>query len=121
MKTPHKTNSSPAAPEEFVLLKIGGNHKMRLLWCLKDGDWTENDLKECINGDSDNILKDTLEELVIDGFAERTVDANALQVHYTITEMGISAIPVISKLRDYGLTLMRRQGLVKNSAIDSGH
>lgn len=101
-------------PVEFALQRLGGTWKMPILWRLKDKVMRYSELKRSMPRVSDKMLSSQLRELEAHGLIRREVYAEVPpRVEYAITERGLGAIPVIEALRDWGLLLMREEGLVE--------
>jgi DNA-binding HxlR family transcriptional regulator len=99
-------------PVEFALEHIGGVWKMPILWRLKDRTLRYTELKKSIPNVSHKMLASQLRELEAHGLVHREVYAVVPpKVEYSLTEKGQAAIPVITTLRNYGLELMRAEGL----------
>ena len=107
-----KNNKRYYTPVEYVFSKIGGTYKMPILWRLKDRVWRYSELKKSIGHISDRMLSKSLNELVQDGFAQKTILAEVpVRVEYSITDKGQRSIKIISALRDYGFELMEEDGI----------
>lgn len=103
-------------PVEFAISKLGGTWKMPILWRLKDRIYRYGELKKSIAHISDKMLTSQLRELEADGFIHRKVyPVVPPKVEYSITELGMSAIPVVNTIRNYGIDLMEKEG------IDTSH
>jgi DNA-binding HxlR family transcriptional regulator len=99
-------------PVEFALDRLGGTWKMPILWRLKDKVYRYSELKRAIKHVSDKMLASQLRELEADGFVERTVyPVVPPKTEYAITEKGRLAIPVVESIRNFGLELMRMEGV----------
>ncbi|TXD71363.1 winged helix-turn-helix transcriptional regulator [Aequorivita antarctica] len=107
-------NKKYYTPVEYVFSKIGGTYKMPILWRLKDKIVRYSELKKSISNVSDRMLSKNLKELCSDGFLEKKIIAEVpVRVEYSITEKGNNSIPIISALRDYGFSLMEKDGINK--------
>lgn len=99
-------------PVEYALSKIGGTWKMPVLWRLKDGVKRYGEIKKSIGRISDKMLSSQLKELEEDGLIVRTVYPEVPpRVEYKLTKKGKEAITIITLLRNYGLKLMREDGI----------
>lgn len=91
-------------PVELALHVIGGKWKMPILWRLKDRSWRFNELRRSLKHVSDRVLTKQLRELEAHGLVTRTVHPVVPpHVDYAITEMGESALPAITTLREWGI------------------
>ena len=99
-------------PVEFAMDRLGGTWKMPILWRLKDKVYRFSELKRSIPHISDKMLTSQLRELEADGFIIRTVYAVVPpKTEYAISEKGRSSIPVIEMIRNFGLELMKIEGV----------
>ncbi|SMD45437.1 transcriptional regulator, HxlR family [Aquiflexum balticum DSM 16537] len=99
-------------PVEFAMDRIGGTWKMPILWRLKDKVMRYGELKKDIPHITHKMLTSQLRELEKEGFITRKVyPVVPPKVEYTITKRGLSAIPIIDAIRNYGLTLMEEFGV----------
>jgi DNA-binding HxlR family transcriptional regulator len=99
-------------PVEFAIDKIGGTWKMPLLWRLKDKTLRYSELKKNTAHISDKMLTSQLKELEANGFIKREVFPEIPpRVQYSITERGLKVIPIIETIRNFGLELMKEEGI----------
>ena len=92
--------------------RIGGTWKMPILYRLKDKVMRFSDLKRSMPKITDKMLTTQLRELEGFGFVDRKVyPVVPPKVEYSITERGLRAVPVIEFIRNYGLDLMREEGI----------
>ncbi|MEM0931531.1 MAG: helix-turn-helix domain-containing protein [Bacteroidota bacterium] len=103
-------------PVEFAMGRIGGTWKMPILWRLKDKTFRFSELKKDIPHITDKMLTSQLRQLESEGFIHRKVYAVVPpKVEYSITDKGMTAVPVIETIRNYGLELMAKEGISKKS------
>ncbi|MCL4138543.1 UNVERIFIED_CONTAM: hypothetical protein GTU68_028000 [Idotea baltica] len=94
--------------------RIGGTWKMPILWRLKDKIFRFGELKKNIPHITDKMLTSQLRQLESEGFINRKVYAVVPpKVEYSITEKGLTTIPIIETIRNYGLELMEKEGLTE--------
>ncbi len=103
-------------PVELALDQIGGKWKIPILWRLKDQTWRYNELRRSFEKANAKIthqmLTKQLRELEGDGYVYRKVFPEVPpRVEYSITDKGKQVLPVIHALRNYGLELMREEGI----------
>ena len=85
---------------------------MPILWRLKERVFRFSELKKDIPHITDKMLTSQLRQLESEGFVYRKVyPVVPPKVEYSITEKGMSAIPIIETIRNYGLDLMKEEGL----------
>lgn len=89
-----------------------GTWKMPILWRLKNSVMRYGELKKDIPHITHKMLTSQLRELEKEGFITRRVyPVVPPKVEYSITERGLSAIPIIETIRNYGLRLMEDFGV----------
>ncbi|WP_306642518.1 winged helix-turn-helix transcriptional regulator [Sanyastnella coralliicola] len=99
-------------PVEFAMDRIGGTWKMPIIWRLKDRTYRYGELKKSIPHITDKMLTTQLRILEEEGFVERKVYAVVPpKVEYSMTEKGKTCIPLVEKIREYGLFLMDLEGI----------
>ncbi|MEX0313853.1 MAG: winged helix-turn-helix transcriptional regulator [Allomuricauda sp.] len=92
--------------------RIGGTWKMPILWRLQRKVFRFGELKKDIPHITDKMLTSQLRQLEAEGFIHRKVYAVVPpKVEYSITEKGMTAIPIIETIRNYGLELMEKEGI----------
>lgn len=99
-------------PVDFVLKKIGGTWKIPVLWRLRKKVFRYTELQKDIPHISQKMLTQTLRELEADGFISKKIFATVPpHTEYALTEQGTKAIAIIETLRNYGLELMKKDGI----------
>jgi DNA-binding HxlR family transcriptional regulator len=99
-------------PVDFVLKKLGGTWKIPVLWRLRKKTWRYTELQKDIQHISQKMLTHTLKELEADGFVSKKVFAEVPpRTEYSLTAKGTKAVEVITYLRNYGLQLMKDEGI----------
>lgn len=99
-------------PVEFAMDRIGGTWKMPILWRLKDRVMRYGELKKDIPHITDKMLTSQLRQLEEEGFIHRKVYAVVPpKVEYSMTEKGMTCIPIIEAIRNYGLYLIDEAGI----------
>lgn len=102
-------------PVEFVMDRIGGTWKMPILWRLKGRVLRYSELKKDIPHISDKMLTSQLRQLEAEGFIHREVyPVVPPKVEYSITMKGKTTIPIIETIRNYGIELMKAEGIEAN-------
>ncbi len=85
---------------------------MPILWRLQDRIMRYSELKRDIPHISDKMLTTQLRELEANGFINRKVYAVVPpKTEYSITKRGLRSIEIIISIRNYGLELMKEEGL----------
>jgi DNA-binding HxlR family transcriptional regulator len=99
-------------PVDFVLKKLGGTWKIPVLWRLQKKTWRYTELQRDIEHISQKMLTQTLKSLEEDGFISRKVYAEVPpRTEYALTKKGMKAVEIITVLRQYGLQLMKDEGI----------
>jgi DNA-binding HxlR family transcriptional regulator len=107
-------------PVEFAMGRIGGTWKMPILWRLKDRVLRYGELKKDIPRITHKMLTSQLRELEAEGFILRQVHAVVPpKVEYSLTPRGKKVIPLIEAIRQYGLSLMKEEGITSLQGNDS--
>ncbi len=84
---------------------IGGKWKPILLYHLVTGSKRFSELKKLMPGTSDRMLTRSLRELEVDFIIHREVYAEVpVRVEYSLTKDGLSLIPVLNALSEWGLS-----------------
>ncbi len=95
---------------------ISGKYKLRLLWDLADGPVRYGGLKKRLDGSSGTkpvtarVLSRELKALADLGLIQRR-DYRTVppKVEYSLTALGLSLLPVIAKMHDWGVQHLIRQ------------
>ena len=86
---------------------IGGKWKPLILWKLGDGVMRFNEIQKALPGVNAKMLTKQLRELERDGIVVRTVYPEVPpRVEYSITEFGMTLLPVLQALCDWGSTYL---------------
>src|ERR1700729_478445 len=90
-------------PIDAMLSVIDGRWKGTILWRLSDGPMRTSELRRSIPGITERMLIRHLQELVRDGIVERHEEGGLpLRVRYSISEYGLTLVPVLSAICDWG-------------------
>jgi DNA-binding HxlR family transcriptional regulator len=99
-------------PVDYVLKKIGSTWKTPVLWRLKKQARRYSELQKDIPHISQKMLTQTLKELEADGFiTKQTFPEVPPRTEYSLTPKGMQAMEIIVTLRNYGLQLMKEDGI----------
>ncbi|HCA41670.1 MAG TPA: transcriptional regulator [Bacteroidetes bacterium] len=91
-------------PVELALFVFGGRWKMPILWRLKERAWRYSELNKSLGKVTHKMLSQQLKELERDGLINKKIFASVPpRVEYSLTKRGKSVIPLINKLRDWGI------------------
>lgn len=95
-------------PVQLVMEQLGGVWKMPILWRLQFNTLRYSELRRDIPHISDKMLTSQLRELEEDGYIDRKVYAVVPpKTEYSLTEKGKGSIELITRIREYGLGLMK--------------
>ncbi|WP_246745776.1 helix-turn-helix domain-containing protein [Ciceribacter sp. L1K22] len=97
----------------FATIKvIGGKWKPRILWHLRDGAATFGELRRVV-GVSEKVLHENLLALTRDGIVSRrpVKEGEMVYVEYRYTELGLSLVPVLNAMGDWGVGYAQQSGL----------
>lgn len=107
-------------PVDFVFKKLGGTWKIPVLWRLRTNKRRYTELQQDIAHISQKMLTQTLKELEAEGFVSKKVFAEVPpRTEYSLTPKGKKAIEVITYLRNYGLQLMKEEGIDYDAMIEA--
>lgn len=99
-------------PVDYVLQQIGGTWKVPVLWRLRTKKLRYTELEKDIPHISQKMLTKALKELEAAGFVTKTVFAEVPpKVVYELSEKGRQLIPLIEYIRNFGINLMKTNGI----------
>lgn len=98
-------------PIRFTIQMIGGKWKLLILWELYTNDVLRfNELKRRIDGITNTMLSKSLEELEVHKLVDRVqYNEMPLRVEYSLTKQGLSLIPILEDLTNWGNEQLRKQ------------
>ena len=96
-------------PIDAMLSVIDGRWKGTILWRLSDGPMRTSELRRSIPEITERMLIRHLQELVHDGILIRRQEATVPPcVRYSISKYGMSLLPVLSTICDWGRKHLQR-------------
>lgn len=99
-------------PIDAMLSVVDGRWKGTILWRLSEGPMRTSELKRSIPGITQRMLIRHLQDLVRDGILVRRQERGMPPVvHYSISEYGLTLVPVLDVICGWG-----RQHLKRNRA-----
>lgn len=102
-------------PCTFAIKCIANKWKPHVLWELRESESIRFSALQRRLPITERVLSQTLRELAADGLVTRDCYAEVPpRVEYTITELGLTTIPIISTLYEWG----RERMLAKGTPID---
>lgn len=88
---------------EVAMTLIGGKWKTMIIYHLKDGAMRSSNLQHRLIGISNKMFTQTLRELEDYDLVERIVyPVVPPKVEYKLTELGLSVLPIILELQQWG-------------------
>jgi len=106
-------------PVDYVFRKIGSTWKIPVLWRLKKQARRYSELQKDIPHISQKMLTQTLRELEQAGFVVKETFAEVPpRTEYQLSDRGKKALEIITLIRQYGLDLMKEDGIDYESMIN---
>ena len=103
------TNSSHICPVTITQNVLMGKWKLTILWILHNKTRRFNELEKLIPSISHGVLAQQLRELERDGVIHREVYGEVPpKVEYSLTEIGVSFIPVMSQIMEWGVGYVKK-------------
>lgn len=105
-----------AAPFEYTLSIIGGKWKMIIMfWLSKKEIMRYGELKRSIKGITHKMLSSQLKELEAENIIIRTeYHQIPPKVEYSLSTKGLSLMPILSEMCEWGYNYIESNGLDKN-------
>ncbi|HPG08756.1 MAG TPA: helix-turn-helix domain-containing protein [Saprospiraceae bacterium] len=98
-------------PVQHTLQFIGGKWRIGILWSMKDGCRRFGELKKDVLGISEKMLIQELRHLERADIIHRNAYATIPpKVEYSLTERGLSLIPVLMDIVAWGYSDMKKKG-----------
>ncbi|TCP20709.1 HxlR family transcriptional regulator [Scopulibacillus darangshiensis] len=116
----HLSDKTFNCEKELTLSVIGGKWKMLILWHLgKEGTKRFNELKSLMPGITQRMLVNQLRELEDDHIVHREVyPVVPPKVEYSLTEQGISLMPILEAMYEWGKVYLKDTALENGVKID---
>ncbi|MBU2973441.1 MULTISPECIES: winged helix-turn-helix transcriptional regulator [Zobellia] len=101
-----------SCPTSAAMELIGGKWKSVILIHLADDKKRYNELRKEIEGITERTLSLQLKQLEADGLVTRKVFSKKppLKVVYALTEFGQTLVPILQRIRDWGLFAAETKG-----------
>ncbi len=105
---------------ELTLQVIGGKWKSLVLYHLGRRNVLRfGELKKALPNISEKMLIQQLRELETDGLVHRKIFRQVPpKVEYSLTEIGVTLVPILAELRDWGIYYEKATGLSGNDKLD---
>jgi len=108
-------------PADYVLKKIGGTWKIPVLYRLQKGAKRYSELLKDIPHISQKMLTAALKDLEKNGFVTKQIFQEVPpHTEYSLTVRGKAAVQVIKVIRNFGLQLMKEEGIDYESLMMNG-
>lgn len=102
-------------PVKTTLDLIGGKYKSLILWHLSSGTLRFSELRKLIASATPKMLTQQLRELEAQSLINREVyPVIPPRVEYSLTDLGLSLMPVLMAMRDWGSGYLRKKNLEPN-------
>lgn len=112
---------SDACPVETTLDLIGGKYKALILWHLAERKLRFSELHRAITGATPKMLTQQLRELEAQKLIHREVyPVIPPKVEYSLTQTGLSLLPILTAMRDWGAEYLRQKNIEPNCFMMSG-
>jgi DNA-binding HxlR family transcriptional regulator len=99
-----KENREYLCPVSTTQNMLMGKWKLSILWILSKKTWRFNELQKRMPNISRGVLTQQLRELEVDGIIHREVYKEVPpKVEYSLTEIGLSFIPVMEHIMEWGV------------------
>ncbi len=99
-------------PVEATLELIGGKYKALILWHLAEGKLRFSELRKVITTATPKMLTQQLRELEAQQLIHREVyPVIPPKVEYSLTETGLSLMPILVAMRDWGASYLRTKDM----------
>lgn len=99
-------------PVEATLELIGGKYKALILWHLSEKKLRFNELLKLVNSATAKMLTQQLRELEAQNLVHREVfPVIPPKVEYSLTELGMSLMPILAAMRDWGADYLKTKNL----------
>ena len=108
-------NEQTNCPVETTLDLIGGKYKALILWHLSQGKLRFSQLRKVIENATPKMLTQQLRELESQKLIHREVfPIVPPKVEYSLTELGLSLMPVLTAMRDWGANYLNSNNIEPN-------
>lgn len=107
-KSEKNTHPDTICAVDYAFQRIGGKHKGRIIYQLKDGVRRYGELRRSMTGITPKMLTQVLRELEEDGLVTRHVYLEVPpKVEYRLTDTGRELLPFITLLSEWGRKQMQ--------------
>lgn len=105
-------------PVSATLNLVGGKYKALILWHLAEKKLRFSQLNKLIPGATAKMLTQQLREMEAQNLIHREVyPVVPPKVEYSLTDLGISLMPVLVAMRNWGADYLRSQNITSNCVM----
>ena len=105
-------------PVSATLNLVGGKYKALILWYLAEKKLRFSQLNKLIPGATAKMLTQQLREMEAQNLVHREVyPVVPPKVEYSLTDLGVSLMPVLVAMRNWGADYLRSQNITSNCVM----
>ena len=105
-------------PVSATLNLVGGKYKALILWHLAENKLRFSQLNKLIPGATAKMLTQQLREMETQNLIHREVyPVVPPKVEYSLTDLGVSLMPVLVAMRNWGADYLRSQNITSNCVM----
>ena len=105
-------------PVSATLNLVGGKYKALILWHLAEKKLRFSQLNKLIPGATAKMLTRQLREMEAQNLVHREVyPVVPPKVEYSLTDLGVSLMPVLVAMRNWGADYLRSQNITSNCVM----
>lgn len=105
-------------PVSATLNLVGGKYKALILWHLAEKKLRFSQLNKLIPGATAKMLTQQLREMEVQNLIHREVyPVVPPKVEYSLTDLGVSLMPVLVAMRNWGADYLRSQNITSNCVM----
>ena len=105
-------------PVSATLNLVGGKYKALILWHLAEKKLRFSQLNKLIPGATAKMLTQQLREMETQNLIHREVyPVVPPKVEYSLTDLGVSLMPVLVAMRNWGADYLRSQNITSNCVM----
>ena len=105
-------------PVSATLNLVGGKYKALILWHLAEKKLRFSQLNKLIPGATAKMLTQQLREMEAQNLVHREVyPVVPPKVEYSLTDLGVSLMPVLVAMRNWGADYLRSQNITSNCVM----
>ena len=107
-----QTSAEAECPVRTTVRLLGGKYKSVIMWGLMDGTKRFSEIQSLVPEATSKMITKQLRELEADGLISRKVyPVVPPKTEYSLTELGLSLMPVIEHMCSWGISYMDAHGM----------